>query len=392
MDEIYSNKNYVIISVGRRHVKAGFSKKAEPFVVLQTSDLFSKCVDVLEMSKNDTSHVKGEESEYVTVFKDPACWRRSWSSLIRRLYTEYLVSNPKDYPVVLVERPFFPKELSKHIAQVLVEGHQVPGVRRVSEPVVSLFTTGAKTGIVVDIGTSETIVCPVYEGYPIEYNVKIIQCGFDDLRRKFRNELLVQYEKSPEEDIVGEINDDLMDDIIFQSGFVNCESNKENESGVSDFVYENLLVNGKYINLIVGGNTRTKPFEIFFGEEVFHNNGNGGIIHHIILDGVVRVLRDSNSQVRKELSQNILMCGGLASVPGFERRVSSELQELISADKQLKPLANHLFLACPPISPFIRSYSGTAIMLQHDKANFTFENTGLQKAVPSRVNSKLEIE
>lgn len=387
MGEIYPNKNYIIISVGKRHVKAGFSKKTEPFVILQTGELFLKCIDVLEIPRGDISHPK-EGAEYVTVLKDPACWRRGWSSLIRRLYTDYLMSNPKDYPVILVERPFFPRELSNHIAQVLVENHQVPGVKRVSEPMVSLFTTGLKTGIVVDIGSSETIVCPVYEGYPIEYNIKIIQCGFDNLKRKFKSELLAQYEESPERSTVEEIDDDIMDDIIFQSGLVDCELTRENDSAVSDFVFENLLVKGRCINLVVNGNTRTKPFEIFFGDEASHNN-EGGLAHHIVLDGLVRVLRESNSQVRKELSQNILMCGGLASVPGFERRVSSELQELISTDKQLEPLADHFFLACPPISPFIRSYCGTALMLQQDKPSFNFENAGLQKIAPSRLNSKL---
>ncbi|CUV07651.1 unnamed protein product [Cryptosporidium hominis] len=388
MDEIGTNKNYIIILLGRRHVKAGFSKKMEPFVILQTSELFSKCVDVLEISENDNTNFS-KESDYVTVFKDPINWKRSWSSLIRMLYTDYLMSNPKDYPVILLERPFFPIELSNYIKQILLENYQVPGVKKISEPIVSLFTTGFKTGIVVDIGTNETIVCPIYDGYPIEYNVKIINCGYDDFKKKFMNELFSQYKEKPEEDIIKEISNDLMDDIIFQSGIVNHEFNNNIESNpnITDFTYENLIVKDKYINLVVDKNTRTKPFEIFFGDKAFPNSE---VIHHIVLDGIIQVLLNSNIETRKELSQNILICGGLASVPGFERRVSSELGELISNEKILKPLADHFFVTCPPISPFIRSYYGTALMLQHEKINYNFENTNLQR-ISSKINSKLEI-
>ncbi|OII72594.1 actin [Cryptosporidium ubiquitum] len=386
MHDIGTSKNYIIISVGRRHVKAGFSKKMEPFVILQTNELFSKCVDILEIAGNNTTF--SDESSYVTVFKDSNNWKRSWSSLIRMLYTDYLMSNPKDYPVILLERPFFPIELSNYITRILIENYQVPGVRRVSEPIVSLFTTGFKTGIVVDIGTNETIICPVYNGYPIEYNVKIIHCGYDDFKKKFKSELFAQYKENPEEGIVKGINNDLMDDIIFQSGIVNCELSHDNENiNISDFKYEYLLINNQYINLIVDKNTRTMPFEIFFGDKV---SSNVEIIHHIVLDGIIQVLKDSNVDIRKELSQNILICGGIASAPGFEKRVSSELEELISNDKLLKPLADHFFVTCPPISPFIRSYYGAAIMLQNEKPNYNFESTDLQ-TITSKINSKLEI-
>ncbi|KAH8584633.1 actin family [Cryptosporidium sp. chipmunk genotype I] len=386
MDDIGTNKNHIIILLGRRHVKAGFSKKAEPFVILQTSELFSKCVDILEISRNDHT-IFSDESDYVTVFKDPINWKRSWSSLIRMLYTDYLMSNPKDYPVILLERPFFPIELSNYIIQILKENYQVPRIRRISEPIVSLFTTGFKTGIVVDIGASETIVCPIYDGYPIEYNVKIIRCGYDDFKKKFKSELFSQYKEKPEEEIIKEISNDLMDDIIFQSGIVNYELNEDNEnnSNISDFTYENLIVNDRYINLVVDKNTRTKPFEIFFGDKAFPS---AKVIHHIVLDGIIQVLLNSNIETRKELSQNILICGGLASVPGFERRVSSELEALISNEKLLKPLADHFFVTCPPISPFIRSYCGATLMLQHEKISYNFEGTNLQK-ISSKINSKL---
>lgn len=385
-DNISTSKNYIIISVGRRHVKAGFSKKMEPFVILQTNELFSKCVDILEISNNNKAF---SESDYVTVFKDSTSWKRSWSSLIRMLYTDYLMSNPKDYPVILLEKPFFPIELSNYITRILIENYQVPGVRRISEPIVSLFTTGLKTGVVVDIGTNETIVCPIYNGYPIEYNIKIIQCGYDDFKKKFKNELFAQYKENPEEDIIKEINNNLMDDIIFQSGIVNCESSKNNENSVniSDFVYDSLLINNKYINLIVNKNTRSIPFEIFFGDKV---SPNAEVIHHIVLDGIIQVLKDSNIEIRKELSQNILICGGIASVPGFEKRISSELEVLISNDKILNPLVDHFFVTCPPVSPFIRSYYGAVIMLQNEKINYNLEVTDLQ-TISSKINSKLEI-
>ncbi|KAJ1608138.1 actin [Cryptosporidium canis] len=386
MEDIYSNRNFIIISVGRRHVKAGFSKKLEPFVILQTSELFSSCVDTLEISGGDTALT--EEADYVTVFKDAVNWRRCWSSLVRKLYTEYLMSNPKDYPVVLLERPFFPRELSTYITKILLENYQVPGVKRISEPIVSLYTTGLSTGIVVDIGASETIICPVYQGHPIEYNVKIVQCGFDDLKRRFRGDLLAQYKEKPGEDIVKEISSELMDDIIFQSGVVSCEMSENKDTlNVSDFVYENLIVNGKYINLVVDKKTRTEPFEIFFGDKM---SNTSQVIHHVVLDGIIQVLKESNVEVRKELSQNILMCGGLSCVPGFENRVYSELEVLISNDKLLKPLAEHFFVTCPPISPFIRSYYGAALMLQHRKTDLSLETAELQR-ISSKINSKLEI-
>ncbi|KAF7456553.1 Actin family protein [Cryptosporidium felis] len=368
MEESGLNRSYILISVGRRHVKAGFSKKVEPFVILQTSELFRECVDTLEIASTDES-AEGD-FDYVTIFRDPKSWRRSWSLLIRKLYTDYLVSNPRDYPVILLERPFFPSDLSNFITQILLKDYQVPGVKRISEPLVSLYTTGLRTGIVVDVGAEDTIVCPVYEGFPVEYNTKILRCGYNDLMKKFKRELLLQYKNKPDEELVENIEDGIIDDIIFQSGAVKREFGEDlNTSKISDFTYENLFLKGKYLNLKVSKETRTEPFELFFGG----SSGEGSkFICDIVLDGVVEVLKNSNCEIRKELSQNILLCGGLASVPGFEQRVMHDLQEILPNDKKLQTL-DQVFVSAPPISPFLRSYYGAVLMLQTEKVNLNRE-------------------
>ncbi|KAK6591157.1 actin [Cryptosporidium xiaoi] len=367
LSEITQNKACVIIHIGRRHLKAGFSKKLEPLVILQTSELFSKCEEILEINKGDDK----SEYEYIRFLKDSKHWKRNLTILIRNLYMEHLRCNSKDYPVLLLERTLFPSELSSCICKILHEIFEVPAIKRISEPITSLFTTSILTGIVVDIGTNETIITPIYNGYPIEYNIRIIPCGYLLLRDHFKKMLLNQYKlNEPEKtEEIENISDKLLDNLIFNSGIVreHFESDKCSIE-ISDFTYENVLSNDKYINIFISKESRYKPFNIFFGEK----QDDSSTVYNIILDGIIDCIKASNRDIKLEISQNILICGGLGSVPGFEQRIQNELKEYASKDKYINNISDSIFVSSPPISPFLRSYIGAVIMLlSKNKPNFT---------------------
>ncbi|KAH8741145.1 actin [Cryptosporidium ryanae] len=368
LSEVTQSKACVIIQIGRRHLKAGFSRRLEPFVILQTSELFSKCEETVEIKKNENEN----EREYVTLFKESKYWRRDLSILIRKLYMEHLRCNSKDYPVLLLERALFPSELSSCICNILYETFEVPAIKRISEPITSLFTTGILSGIIVDIGTNETIITPIYNGYPIEYNIKVIQCGYLSLRDNFKKMLLEQCKLNEPDKVkqIENISDKMLDNLIFRSAIVREYFESEKCSiEINDLAFENIFLNDEYINIFVSKETRHKPFNIFFGEKQNESN----VVHNIVLDGIIDCIKFSNMEIRKEISQNIIICGGVGSVPGFEQRIQNELKEYASNDKNLSKISDHIFVSSPPISPFLRSYTGAVIMLLTDKRpNFTF--------------------
>ena len=96
-----------------------------------------------------------------------------------------LQTKPADRPVVLVEDFLLPSHFKRALFHALFNVFEVPLVLCLPSAVCSLTLTGANTGIVVDIGHTETRVMPVFDHHLISsafsFHVLGVQDALDNL-------------------------------------------------------------------------------------------------------------------------------------------------------------------------------------------------------------------
>lgn len=73
------------------------------------------------------------------------------------------------HPVLLTERPFSPKANKEKMVQMMFESFGVPSVYIGAQGVLSLYTAGRTTGLVLDVGEGVAHAVPVYEGFAIPH-------------------------------------------------------------------------------------------------------------------------------------------------------------------------------------------------------------------------------
>lgn len=87
--------------------------------------------------------------------------------LLRTVYQEYLMTDPTQRKVILVENPLVPAAIRQHIYTVLFDNLKVPMVSPMSAPLLATFATGSSTALVVNAGVLETSIMPIYHGRPL---------------------------------------------------------------------------------------------------------------------------------------------------------------------------------------------------------------------------------
>lgn len=88
--------------------------------------------------------------------------------LLNKSLIESLMINPKDTPLLFTEPAFHNKEARLKLTEFMFEKYQVPAIFICKCPVLSSFSCGRSTAIIVDSGNKQTCVTPVHDGYALQ--------------------------------------------------------------------------------------------------------------------------------------------------------------------------------------------------------------------------------
>jgi actin-related protein len=199
----------------------------------------------------------------------------------------------------------------------------VPGLYVANTAVLSLYSAGKFTGVVVEIGDGVAHIVPIYDGFVLPSIQRINLAGRDltDYLIQILSERGLHLTTGTEREIAKDIKEKLCYVALdFDEELADSKSDSSKEAS-----YE--MPDG---NVITMGSERFRTPEILFKPSLIGKEFGG--IHEQVYQAITK----SDVDVRKDLYQNIVLSGGTTLFAGLPERLTKEVQKLApSAIKSL---------------------------------------------------------
>ena len=230
-------------------------------------------------------------------------------------YNELRVS-PDEQPILLTEAPLNPKFNREKMSEIMFETFQVPALYVGVQAVLSLYSSGRTTGIVLDCGDGVSHTVPIYEGYSLNHAVQRLDVAGRDLTDYFQK-LLHELGYSFNSSAGREIARDMKEKICFVAEDYNAALESAATSAQTDQTYE--LPDGSIVTV---GDQRFRAPEALFRPSLLgrEDAGVGQLVYNSI--------RQCDVDCRREMFGNVVLSGGTTMFPGMQQRLYSEIAAL----------------------------------------------------------------
>uniref|UniRef100_A0A9J2Q1W2 Actin n=1 Tax=Ascaris lumbricoides TaxID=6252 RepID=A0A9J2Q1W2_ASCLU len=268
----------------------------------------------------------------------------------------------EEHPVLLTEAPLNPLRNREKSAEIFFETFNVPALHIQTQAVLSLYSTGRTTGVVLDSGDGVTHIVPIFEGFAIQHGIERMDVAGRDVTRYLR--LLLRKEgadfhRSAEFEIVREIKERLC--------YVAANAAKEESSENEKTSYK--LPDGSTLDV---GAARFRAAEVLFRPELIGEEWPGiataldasirvdelFFIRHQLASMCRRIMliffitfrqgsyapilkgnkcsEKCDMDLRKILYSNIVLSGGSTMFAGFGDRLLAETRKLAPKDVKIR--------------------------------------------------------
>jgi actin-related protein len=236
-----------------------------------------------------------------------------------------------------------PSKNREQITHTLVDNLGVPGIFFASQPLLSLFSTSATSGTVLESGEGVTQSCVVYEGYSIPSSYERYNYGGKDVTEFLRDLLKKKgyhFYNSTELKIINEIKENLC----------YLEINKRNNSYKKAINIKNspyYLPDGSNISI---GEERVLAPELLFNPEYTGKEYLG------FTDMIISSINRIDIELKKSSCENIWLSGGNTSFKELDGKLVNELKNKLGKDYRINIFENE------KINPKYRCWVGGNII------------------------------
>ncbi|TKR86590.1 hypothetical protein L596_011156 [Steinernema carpocapsae] len=332
---VLESKSVVVIDFGSRYTRIGFNGDFCPSI------LRSEIVDP-------------ESGEVKPLFADGRSEeedRRILHLFLRKIFFKHLLCSVKDRRILIVESILTPTKNRQRIASVLFETatFSPPAILFAPSHLLHTIPFSISSAMVVDIGFTETLLVPIYEGVTMlnKYECspicsKLLEERICVLLKKHAHIEMENGEKREilEDDVILLLKMNVIEDIAVRLCFATKmeRGNMIQEDNVDFEMAIACPVGFLKEMIVVPGIVRESAAEIFFKSSHCDDDRS---IPELILDSITKLPID----MRRPMISHIAVVGGSARMPGFLARLKSEITRLLQEDERynfLRKLADSL--------------------------------------------------
>ena len=235
-------------------------------------------------------------------------WEESFRELITLLEEDHNYYLPDHQCVLLTESPKTDKKTREIFVALMFEQYRASQVCLINQQVLSLFSSGKTTGLVIDSGYQDTNFVPVFDGCSLRQFSKAMTLGGIDA---------TDYLISLYENLKGYSYQSLvskMKKMKEDNCYVALDFEKELNKNIPPIKYKLEKTTTLEIN-----QERFKVPEILFKPDLCGKEDNN------IIEYCFNTLNQSDIEIRKELYQNIFLSGGNTMFNGLKERLYQEM-------------------------------------------------------------------
>lgn len=314
-----------IFDIGSKFSRAGFSGDSSPYLISHTFLGIAKYVcsiypvKLYYFGSDAYSKIRLMQPYYPVQRGIISDWENM--DIYLQFLFEQLRINANEHPVLFTETSFNPKANREQLIEIMFEKYNVPSFFIENQAVLSLLSSGRKTGIVVETGDEITNIVPIYEGYPIHHAIKRMNLGGSSIT----NELTKILEKKQIE-LDSFTSKEFINEIKEKHCFISYDY--DNDLKIADMT-------NKYDQNVsyIGNNYNNHDFSInkerFMCTEILFQPKYGGDVSNGIHNEIFNSIKKCDQDIQNILFSNIVLSGGNSMFDGFSERITKEINGIM---------------------------------------------------------------
>jgi actin, other eukaryote len=305
----------VVLDIGEFSSKIGYAAENEPRITFLTLVGEPKYQDIELGTYNKQYFVGNEVASSIGLYKihHPIKMGRieDWGLFEQILdYVFYSLRIESSMVNILyTHHPLLSTEEKKRLFELFFDKYQVMGFYPILDSLLTMYSGGFQTGLVVEMGASSIRIVPIYKGYMLTHAIEVIQIGGTVLDT-FMFEQLQNAGFSTDSSVRREIGRVLKE----RACFVSLDYN-EDKKHVKNKDFR--LPDGDMIEL---GLERFTVPELLFKPNLFN------LEEKSLPDAILDVINKCDVDTRTDLLENIFLSGGSSVFPQLELRLQNELE------------------------------------------------------------------
>nr|QGN00922.1 Arp2D [Drosophila algonquin] len=223
---------------------------------------------------------------------------------------------PTNSKILLAEPPMVPTRDREKIIELMFEKYGFDATYLASQAVLTLYSQGLMTGVVIDAGDGFTHICSVYEESALPHLTKRLRVSGRDITRNLIR-LLMQRGYALTKSADFETVRLLKEKLCYIGYDIEQEQRLAEETTVLMESYK--LPDGRIIKF---GGERFEAPEAFFRPHLIGVEGPG------LAEMAFNVIQAADIDIRPQLFRHIVLSGGSTMFPGFPSRLENDMKKL----------------------------------------------------------------